>query len=141
MHTVKQIEIDYVIFLLNAIKLSKMVKLTDLLCNISLFPLFRVDGTIEREGPGTCGEYICPVGFTGDACVIQTQDKLPPKPLECPQDIWVVTPNSSAQVTWKEPSFIDSMHTLYVMEHKGLTPGTFSFGICLNFALRYLFYD
>lgn len=92
-----------------------------------------MDGTIEREGPGTCGEYVCPVGFTGDACVIQTQDKLPPKPLECPQDIWVITPNSSAQVTWKEPSFIDSMHTLYVMEHKGFTPGRFLKNVCFQF--------
>lgn len=97
-----------------------------------------MDGTIEREGPGTCGEYVCPVGFTGDACVIQTQDKLPPKPLECPQDIWVITPNSSAQVTWKEPSFIDSMHTLYVMEHKGFTPGKLKIMFAFNLISYFL---
>ncbi|XP_055948273.1 uncharacterized protein LOC129981454 isoform X2 [Argiope bruennichi] len=90
----------------------------------------RVDGTIEREGPGTCGEYVCPAGFTGESCATQIQDKSAPKPVECPQDIWVVTPNTSAAVTWKEPSFVDSMHTLYVMEHRGYTPGqTLSRGI------------
>ncbi|XP_067122803.1 uncharacterized protein [Centruroides vittatus] len=83
----------------------------------------RVDGTVEREGPGTCGEPICPVGYIGDDCGILQMDKTPPKVTYCPSDVWIISKNNTAIVNWEEPRFVDDLNSLHVEERNGLRPG------------------
>lgn len=76
----------------------------------------RVEGTVEREGPGRCGERVCPTGYTGDDCRILQQDKIAPAVLHCPPDMWVITENASTVVFWDEPQFADDLRSVQVSE-------------------------
>ncbi|KAG0433549.1 hypothetical protein HPB47_019805, partial [Ixodes persulcatus] len=83
----------------------------------------RVDGTVERQGPGKCGQRVCGIGFTGDECRVRHQDKTPPKTVYCPPDMWVVTPNNSVVLQWEEPRFSDDYGTLRVYERNDVRTG------------------
>ncbi|XP_076318247.1 uncharacterized protein LOC143229580 isoform X1 [Tachypleus tridentatus] len=82
-----------------------------------------VQGTVEREGPGSCGERICSTGFSGDDCHVLEKDKLPPKVTFGPPDMWVVTQNMTAVINWDVPRFSDNLHSIKVIERNGLRPG------------------
>ena len=83
----------------------------------------KVDGTVEREGPGKCGERVCPVGYTGDDCKILQQDKTPPSVLHCSPDMWIISDNSSTVVHWDEPQFADDLRSVQVNEVTQLKSG------------------
>ncbi|XP_013781236.1 uncharacterized protein LOC106465521 [Limulus polyphemus] len=82
-----------------------------------------VDGTVEREEPGMCGERICPTGLGGKSCHVIEKDKVPPVVTYCPPDMWVITQNMTAVINWKVPQFSDNLHSIRVIEHNGLQPG------------------
>jgi len=90
-----------------------------------------IQGNVEREQPGQCGQRVCPVGLTGDECAILQQDKQAPKVLLCPPDMWVITPNVSTSIEWDEPHFIDDLaKPVAVAEQNNLKPGAmFSHGV------------
>ncbi|XP_071520140.1 uncharacterized protein uif isoform X2 [Panulirus ornatus] len=81
-----------------------------------------VKGNVERIGPSTCGQYVCPPGYTGDCSVLE-RDKTPPRVDHCPTDIWVITRNGSAVVNWDEPLFSDNMGIEHVVDKSGYSPG------------------
>ncbi len=83
----------------------------------------RVEGTVEREGPGKCGERICPTGYSGDDCRILQQDKTPPSVLHCPPDMWIISENSSTVVHWDEPQFTDDLRSVQVLELEKIRSG------------------
>jgi len=84
-----------------------------------------ISGNVERISPATCGQRVCPTGFTGDDCRILQQDKSPPQVLHCPSDLWVISRNITTTVTWDEPSFVDDLspRSVQVAEAHGFTPG------------------
>ncbi|XP_045614794.2 uncharacterized protein uif isoform X1 [Procambarus clarkii] len=81
-----------------------------------------VKGNVERIGPSTCGQYVCPPGYTGDCSVLE-RDKTPPRVDHCPGDIWVITRNGSAVVDWDEPVFSDNIGIEQVVDKSGYSPG------------------
>lgn len=90
-----------------------------------------IQGNVERDQPGQCGQRACPVGLTGDECTILQQDKRAPQVLLCPPDMWVITPNASTVVEWDEPHFVDDLaKPVAVAEQNNLKPGaTFAHGL------------
>lgn len=83
-----------------------------------------IQGNVEREQPGQCGQPVCPIGLTGDECAILQQDKQAPKVLLCPPDMWVITPNVSTSIEWDEPHFIDDLgKPVAVAEQNNMKPG------------------
>lgn len=99
-----------------------------------------IQGNVEREQPGNCGQRVCPVGQTGEDCAILQQDKQAPKVLLCPPDMWVITPNVSTSIDWDEPHFIDDLaKPVAVAEQNNLKPGAmFSHGV---YDLNYIAVD
>ncbi|XP_042883171.1 sushi, von Willebrand factor type A, EGF and pentraxin domain-containing protein 1-like isoform X2 [Penaeus japonicus] len=81
-----------------------------------------VRGNVERVGPSTCGQYVCPPGYTGDCSVLE-RDKTPPRVNHCPGDMWVITRNGSEVVTWDEPVFSDNIGVTQVIDKSGYSPG------------------
>ncbi|XP_015790438.1 uncharacterized protein LOC107367263 isoform X1 [Tetranychus urticae] len=75
----------------------------------------RIEGTVEKESPGKCGQRVCDRGFVGDECKTLEQDKTPPRILYCPSDIWVHSKNGSAAVEWEEPQFVDDLKSVQVI--------------------------
>uniref|UniRef100_A0A6G1S766 Sushi, von Willebrand factor type A, EGF and pentraxin domain-containing protein 1 n=1 Tax=Aceria tosichella TaxID=561515 RepID=A0A6G1S766_9ACAR len=90
-----------------------------------------IQGNVERDQPGQCGQRVCPVGLTGDECAILQQDKRAPQVLLCPPDMWVITPNASTSIEWDEPHFIDDLaKPVAVAEQNNLKPGaSFAHGV------------
>lgn len=84
-----------------------------------------VRGNVERVGPSTCGQYVCPPGYTGDCSVLE-RDKTPPRVNHCPGDMWVITRNGSEVVTWDEPVFSDNIGVTQVIDKSGYSPGQVS---------------
>ncbi|KAK3869849.1 hypothetical protein Pcinc_024872 [Petrolisthes cinctipes] len=82
----------------------------------------QVHGNVERIGPSTCGQYICPPGYTGD-CTVLERDKTPPRIDNCPGDQWRITRNGSAVVTWDEPLFSDNIGVEEYTDNSGYYPG------------------
>lgn len=68
----------------------------------------RVDGTVEREGPGTCGEPVCPVGYIGDDCGILQMDKTPP-------EYYIVHQMYGLLVKTKQPWLIRKNHVFLMI--------------------------
>lgn len=66
----------------------------------------KIVGTVERQVPGHCGEQSCTTTVT-EECIAKGGDKVPPKVVYCPPDMWVVTPNESIALQWEEPEFSD----------------------------------
>ncbi|KAK7079934.1 Calcium ion binding, partial [Halocaridina rubra] len=81
-----------------------------------------VRGNVERIGPSTCGQYVCPPGYTGD-CTVLERDKTPPRVDHCPGDIWVITRNGSDVVDWDEPQFSDNIGINQIVDKSGYSPG------------------
>lgn len=50
-------------------------------------------------------------------------DKIPPKVEHCPGDLWVITRNGSALVSWDEPHFSDNVGVAKIQEKSGHRPG------------------
>ena len=82
-----------------------------------------IEGSVSRESPGRCGQRICPTGYTGEDCRILQQDKIPPRVLHCPSDLWVISKNVTTVVTWEEPSFVDDLKSVQVAETHNYFPG------------------
>ncbi|XP_064091137.1 sushi, von Willebrand factor type A, EGF and pentraxin domain-containing protein 1-like isoform X2 [Macrobrachium nipponense] len=82
----------------------------------------KVEGNVERVGPSTCGQYVCPPGYTGD-CTVLERDKTPPRVDHCPGDIWVIARNGSKVVDWDEPHFSDNIGIEQVVDKSGYSPG------------------
>lgn len=80
-------------------------------------------GTVERVGPGKCGEHICANGYSGEDCRILQQDKTPPAVLHCPPDMWVISSNTSTIVNWDDPQFADDLRNVHVTEVEKIKPG------------------
>ncbi len=80
-------------------------------------------GTVERVGPGRCGEHVCPNGYSGEDCRTLEQDKTPPEVLHCPPDMWVISANTSTIVHWDEPAFVDDLRSLDVVEVERIKSG------------------
>ncbi|CAA3006472.1 sushi, von Willebrand factor type A, EGF and pentraxin domain-containing 1 isoform X1 [Olea europaea subsp. europaea] len=99
-----------------------------------------IQGHVERDQPGQCGQRVCPVGLTGDECAILQQDKRAPQVLLCPPDMWVITANASTSIEWDEPHFIDDLaKPVAVAEQNNLKPGAmFAHGV---YDLSYLAVD
>ncbi|XP_045124302.1 sushi, von Willebrand factor type A, EGF and pentraxin domain-containing protein 1-like isoform X1 [Portunus trituberculatus] len=88
----------------------------------------KVKGNVERIGPSTCGQYVCPPGYTRD-CMVLERDKTPPRIDHCPGDMWVITHNGSAVVDWDEPLFTDNIGVTNHLDKSGYSPGqAFSWG-------------
>lgn len=71
-------------------------------------------GGVERSVPSTCGQRA------------QKQidvDKEPPQVAHCPGDLWIISRNGSAQVTWDEPEFTDNVGVTRVIERSGHRSG------------------
>nr|XP_027224933.1 uncharacterized protein LOC113817130 isoform X1 [Penaeus vannamei] len=81
-----------------------------------------VKGNVERVGPSTCGQYVCPPGYTGDCSVLE-RDKTPPRVNHCPGDMWVITRNGSEVVTWDEPVFSDNIGVTQIVDKSGYSSG------------------
>ncbi|XP_037083875.1 LOW QUALITY PROTEIN: neurogenic locus notch homolog protein 1-like [Pollicipes pollicipes] len=79
-------------------------------------------GTVEREGPSTCGELVCAPGYTGD-CTSRARDKTPPRVDFCPGDLWVQAGNGSTAVRWDKPRFSDDDKLMSVKEIRDYAPG------------------
>lgn len=86
-----------------------------------------VKGNVERIGPSTCGQYVCPPGYTGDCSVLE-RDKTPPRVDYCAGDIWVITRNGSAVVDWDQPIFSDNIGIEQIVDKSGYSPGQ----VCSN---------
>ncbi|XP_043197541.1 uncharacterized protein LOC122368017 [Amphibalanus amphitrite] len=85
-------------------------------------------GTVEREGPSSCGQLICAPGYTGD-CTTRARDKTPPRVDFCPGDLWIQASNGSTIVRWDEPRFSDDDKLMSVVEINDHAPGQlFSWG-------------
>lgn len=84
-----------------------------------------VKGNVERVGPSTCGQYVCPPGYTGDCSVLE-RDKTPPRVNHCPGDMWVITRNGSEVVTWDEPVFSDNIGVTQIVDKSGYSSGQVS---------------
>lgn len=91
----------------------------------------KVQGNVERIGPSTCGQYVCPPGYTRD-CMVLERDKTPPRVDHCPGDMWVITHNGSAVVDWDEPLFTDNIGIKDQIDMSGYSPGQVC---CLPWAL------
>lgn len=85
----------------------------------------KVKGNVERIGPSTCGQYVCPPGYTRD-CMVLERDKTPPRVDHCPGDMWVITHNGSAVVDWDEPLFTDNIGVTNHLDKSGYSPGQVS---------------
>ncbi|XP_043234344.1 uncharacterized protein LOC122387849 [Amphibalanus amphitrite] len=79
-------------------------------------------GTVEREGPSSCGQLICAPGYTGD-CTTRARDKTPPRVDFCPGDLWIQASNGSTIVRWDEPRFSDDDKLMSVIEINDHAPG------------------
>lgn len=82
----------------------------------------KVVGNVERIGPSTCGQYVCPPGYTRD-CMVLEMDKTPPRVDHCPGNMWVITHNGSAVVDWDEPLFSDNIGITNQIDKSGYSPG------------------
>lgn len=80
-------------------------------------------GGVERIVPSHCGQRNCPSGYSGPKCEQLKVDKIPPKVEYCPGDLWIITKNGSALVSWDEPHFNDNVGVVKVVEKNGHTPG------------------
>ncbi|XP_045468348.1 sushi, von Willebrand factor type A, EGF and pentraxin domain-containing protein 1 isoform X2 [Harmonia axyridis] len=80
-------------------------------------------GGVERIVPSHCGQRNCPAGYSGPKCQQLKVDKIPPKVEYCPGDLWIITKNGSAQVSWDEPHFNDNVGIVKVVEKNGHQPG------------------
>ncbi|XP_028967225.1 uncharacterized protein LOC108863645 [Galendromus occidentalis] len=99
----------------------------------------KIVGTVERQSPGRCGEQSCTTTVT-EECIAKVGDKVPPRTIYCPPDMWVVTPNDSIALQWEEPEFSDETgQKVAISELNGIRSGhTFSKGI---FDLSYVAKD
>ena len=50
-------------------------------------------------------------------------DKIAPKVEYCPGDLWIITRNGSALVSWDEPHFSDNVGVVKILEKSGHRPG------------------
>uniref|UniRef100_T1IXR4 Uncharacterized protein n=1 Tax=Strigamia maritima TaxID=126957 RepID=T1IXR4_STRMM len=80
-------------------------------------------GTVEIVAPGTCGQQICPAGYSGRDCATADKDKIPPTLDFCPDDFWVVAPRGAAEVHWQLPRFSDNIKVVKVDEVNHFAPG------------------
>lgn len=80
-------------------------------------------GGVERSVPSSCGQKKCASGYTGSQCTQTEVDKEPPQVEHCPGDIWTISRNGSAQVTWDEPHFSDNVGVTRIIERNGHRPG------------------
>jgi hypothetical protein len=80
-------------------------------------------GGVERIVPSHCGQRNCPPGYIGAKCQEVEVDKIPPKVEYCPGDLWIITKNGSALVTWDEPHFSDNVAVVKIQEKNGHRPG------------------
>lgn len=67
-------------------------------------------GGVERNVPSTCGQR--------SQSKIDI-DKEAPLVKYCPGDLWIISRNGSAQVTWDEPEFTDNVGVVRVIERNG----------------------
>lgn len=80
-------------------------------------------GGVERSVPSTCGQKKCPTSNSGIQCSQVDVDKEPPHVQHCPGDLWIISRNGSAQVTWDEPEFVDNVGVTRVIERSGHRSG------------------
>lgn len=80
-------------------------------------------GGVERSVPSSCGQKKCASGYTGSQCTQIEVDKEPPEVVHCPGDLWIISRNGSAQVTWDEPHFSDNVAVTRIIERNGHRPG------------------
>lgn len=80
-------------------------------------------GGVERIVPSQCGQRSCPPGYSGAKCTELEVDKIPPKVEYCPGDLWIITKNGSAIVSWDEPHFSDNVGISNIRERNNHRPG------------------
>lgn len=100
---------------------SEPVLYRGLILNWSGFEI--TSGGVERIVPSSCGQKVCPSGYSGSNCQQIEVDKEPPKLEHCPGDLWVIARNGSAVVTWDEPHFSDNVGVVKIIERNGHRPG------------------
>lgn len=80
-------------------------------------------GGVERSVPSSCGQKKCASGYSGALCQQIEADKEPPQVEHCPGDLWVISRNGSASVSWDEPHFSDNVGVIRIVEKNGHRPG------------------
>lgn len=81
-------------------------------------------GGVERSVPSTCGQKKCASSSHGAAqCTQVDVDKEPPQVQHCPGDLWIISRNGSAQVSWDEPEFSDNVGVTRIIERSGHRSG------------------
>lgn len=80
-------------------------------------------GGVERTVPSSCGQKKCIASHSGAQCTQVDVDKEPPQKVHCPGDIWIISRNGSAQVTWDEPEFTDNVGVTRIIEKSGHRSG------------------
>ena len=83
----------------------------------------RIERGVERVMPSACGQRVCPLGTSSANCGTLEKDKVPPKVVRCPGDVWIETRNGSARVDWQEPQFSDNVRLSLIEETKGIHSG------------------